>query len=158
MPIFSIIPVSKASTKPIIYCNRTWKIAPFNIANQFPRPPKKLNSVKTFEKIKFIKIRVYLNWSVSVDNSCSIMRRTCTNSVMTMGHKDVVPLDDTLKRRTLKQRKTCATKPGTTWPSRVTSVRRSSEKKRTNKQTCLWWNNRKKLNKNVPINITAMNE
>lgn len=70
----------------------------------------------------------YLNWSVSVESSCSIMSRTCTNSVITIGQSDVVPLEDTLNKRTRKHKKTWATNPGTTCPNRVTSVRRSREK------------------------------
>jgi len=60
-------------------------------------------------------ITTYLNSSVSVLNSCSIWRNTCTISLIIIGHSEVTCCGDMRKSSTRKQRNTCAWMDGTTW-------------------------------------------
>lgn len=52
--------------------------------------------------------RTYLNSSLSVFNSCSMYRKTCTSSLTITGHREVACCGDIRKSNTRKHRNTCA--------------------------------------------------
>jgi hypothetical protein len=83
-------------------------------------------SIVNWHKKSFI---TYLNSSVSVLNSCSICKNTCTISLIMIGHSEVTCCGDMRNSSTRKQRKTCAWTDGTTWGNRRLSASRSNKEK-----------------------------